>query len=207
MKEDPTRMEQYLTVTRMTVRQVEPETLGDVDPRDLGSDVNEANVILDQIINMGQKVWKIVEDNKPVVNVSWTPADALPTGVQGWTSLESWQPPRQVAYQVSYENGFGMDVVDFTYRLIYTPGGSFQGKGKYLTRIAALAKDLDVSWGYTFNATGTVPSVVNAGTSSSPLAAAEVLVDWSIDTALKHSQSSRSYYVRGDGLFLPLDSD
>ncbi|MCC7442971.1 MAG: hypothetical protein IT285_15165, partial [Bdellovibrionales bacterium] len=206
LKTDPDRAVPYLTIARVRVERLPDEDLaGPAETsRDLGQDLDEADLILDKIINMGRKVWAIVEENRPVVNVSWAPADAVPAGLQGWDTLTGWQAPRAVAYRVVYENLFGIDVIDFTYRILYTPGGSYEGKGRYLTRIVALAQNLEVAWGYTFNASGTVPSVTNAGSSTAPLAAAELLVQWSIDTAVKHSQGSYSYYVRGDGTFQEL---
>ncbi len=50
----------------------------------------------------------------------------------------------------------------------------------------------------------TIPSVTNAGTTQSPIAAAEVLVKWDVDTVINHEEQSADYYVRGDGTFQTL---
>lgn len=200
--------QKYLTLKSLTIQEVTDtgtQTLGVVD---LGpaSDIDEAEIILDKIINMGKKIWAIVEANKPVVNVTTDTANAVPEGTKGWQSLQGWQAPKSKLFRITYENLYGMDVVDFQFRVLYTFGGNVNGKGRYLTNVTMVPANLDVSWGYTFNATGNVPSVTNAGTSAEPVAAMELLMKWSVDTVLKHSESTASFYVRGDGQFLNLSN-
>lgn len=166
--------------------------------------LDEAEVILDRIINMGKKIWKIIEANRPVVDYRSDTANALPQGAVAWQQLESWDAPRARIFKVAYENLYGSEVVTFKFRVLYTANGRVNGKGRYLTNVTIVPHELNVAWGYTFNAQGTVPSVVNAGTSREPVAAMELLMKWSVDTVLRHSESSASFYVRGDGEFLNL---
>jgi hypothetical protein len=172
----------------------------------VAGDFNVANVILDQIINMGKKVWAIIEANKPVVNVSTDTANALPEGVRGWQNLQGWQSPFSRLYHVSYKNVWGMKVVDLTYRVLFTYGGNVSGKGRYLANVTVVPSDLYVFWGYTFSLQASVPSVLNAGTSADPVASAQLLLNWKIDTALNHQQNSQSYNVKGDGTFTDLSN-
>jgi hypothetical protein len=169
-------------------------------------DLNEANVAIDQIINMGKKVWDIVEANRPVVNIQTDTANALPRGVETWQSLQGWQVPTSKVFRISYKNGFGSKVVDFSYRVLYTHGGNVNGKGAYLTNVTVIPANLEVLWGYTFNMKASVPSVTNVGTMSSPVGAAQMLIEWKVDTAVKHSQRTASYYMQGDGVFKDLSA-
>src|SRR6185437_16731122 len=97
-------------------------------------------------------------------------------------------------YQTTLKNVYGMTVVSFQYRVSYTAGGSYRGAGKYLTNVAVAPQDLYVAWGYTFNATASVPNITNAGTERAPVAGAQILVKWSIDTDMAHSEQSAGYY-------------
>lgn len=162
------------------------------------------NLILDKIINMGKKVWTLVEANKPVVNVQLNTANALPANLPSWQSLGGWQTPVSKVYRVSYKNMYGMNVVDFSYRILYTYGGNAKGKGRYLTHVTLVPHQLDVAWGFTFNAEAKIPSVVNAGTSEDPVGAMELMLSWKVNTVMKHSESTASYFVRGDGQFVDL---
>ena len=52
-------------------------------------------VLLDQVINIGAKLWDIIKQNAPVVNVSTSYAVAVPQWAQGdpaglnWTQLQA----------------------------------------------------------------------------------------------------------------------
>ena len=153
---------------------------------------------------MYKKVWAVVEENKPVVNIKEDRASALPEGAYNWRTLEGWATPKSRTYRVRYRNLYGMNVVNFAFRVIYTFGGSVNGVGKYLTNVTVVPAHLDVAWGYTFNAAVEVPYVTNAGTKTNPLAGMEVHLKWSVDTILKHNRMASSYYLRGDGLFKSL---
>jgi hypothetical protein len=168
---------------------------------DLISGANSAQVLLDSIVNLGKMIWALIEANKPVINISTHRAHALPEGLISWEQLSEWQVPVSKNFQATYQNFFGTTVVDFTYRLIYTYGGSFKGKGHYLTNILVIPSDLKVSAGYTFNAEVNFPGPVNLGTSENPIAGTEILVKWKVDHWWKHSEGSHSFFIRGDGAF------
>lgn len=185
----------------------------EVEPNDFDSFVapgmelpasEDTVVVVDKIINLGQKIWTIVEKNKPVVNWDTLTANALPSGLSTWSDLNGWMTPKAYVYSVSYKNVFRMTVVRFNFRVAYTPGGSYQGTGRYLTNIHVRPQELYVAWGYKFNAKAMVPSVTNAGTQASPIGGAEVLVEWTIDTVMSHVRGSAGAYVRGDGKFVDL---
>jgi hypothetical protein len=169
--------------------------------QDAATTTSVVNVILDNIINIGKKIWTLVDANRAVVNISSDRANALPQGMGNWEAMQEWKTPNSKLFHINYTNFYGMNVVDFTFRLVYTYGGTVNGKGLYLTQIGVLPAELLVRSGYTFNVQASVPSITNAGTLEAPMAAAEVLVNWSLDNYAKHIEGSQSYYVRGDGYF------
>jgi len=158
-----------------------------------------AVVQIDQIVNLGKKIWDLIKTGKPVVNVQVDVASGVPQGITDWRSLDGWQTPRSRLVRMSYKNGFDMDVVDFTYRMVYTYGGSFDGRGKYLSQVSVVPANLQVAWGYEFDAKTSVPNLVNVGTKADPMAGMEVLVQWKIQTVFKHEQNTHALFVRGDG--------
>jgi hypothetical protein len=168
------------------------------------SPIAEAEVILDQIVNLGKKIWSIVEANKPVVSFKNQTASALPKGVESWLDLDSWDNARAQTYRLVYKNLYGMTVVEFAYRIVYVAGGSYQGKGKYLAQITVYPETVDVAWGYKFSAEASIPTLLNHGTREAPVAGAEINVDWVIETPLKYSRNTTSYAVRGDGPMIAL---
>jgi|GEM_PF-1320261 len=166
------------------------------------ADENSAldQITWDQIINIGQKVWEIVQAGKPVVHMETPVAYALPRGLNCWTDLEHWQPPRTQIYEVKYKNGFGMEVVKFRFRLHYTYGGGKAERGQYLANVSVLPAELNVLWGYNFDANVEVQPAINLGSSENPIGGLELNVRWVVKTVLKESVNSFHFFVQGDGV-------
>lgn len=157
-----------------------------------------------EIVNLGLKIWKIIEDNKPVVNVRGMTAQALPSGITCWDQLEGWKIPISREYEVTYVNGFNMDVVKFNFRILFTYGGRFNGVGAYIANLSIMPEHLDVSWGYKFDAEVKVPYVVNLGTRENPVAGSQISLDWNVRTPLKDSRASVVFFVSGNGELVEL---
>ncbi len=169
-------------------------------------DGNDPFVIIDQIINLGQKIWAIVEANKPVVNIQTQYGTATPQGATHWSQLAGWRPPEGTIYGFTAKNAYGGKVVDVKYQVLRTCGGNYNGKGKYLTAVTIQPLTVDVLWGYKFNLSVEIPdsSVVNVGTTQDPVAAMQPVVKWTIATVIKSSDGRSAYYLQGDGLFKEL---
>lgn len=167
--------------------------------------LDEANIFLDVIINMGQKIWNIVEAGRPVVNIRTDMANALPQGLFCWAHLSGWTPTQSKVYRVTYENLYGIEVVDFAFRVVYTTGGNLNGKGKYITNTTVIPAMLNVAWGYTFNALTEVPTVFNSGTKEDPVAGMQLNIKWQINTVLLHNEQTEVFYVGGDGALKHLE--
>ncbi|MBI5199943.1 MAG: hypothetical protein HY925_00015 [Elusimicrobia bacterium] len=160
-------------------------------------------VVVDHIINIGRKIWTIVEENRPVVDVKTQYAAAVPEGITHWAQLTGWDTPKATVYGFLAKNAYGGKMVDVKYAVTRTTGGAFKGKGRYLTGVTIEPLRVEVGWGYRFTMTAEVPSVTNADkTGDDPLAGMMVNIKWRIQTPLKDSQGTGVYYVRGDGLFV-----
>jgi hypothetical protein len=172
------------------------------EPRGLDRLLGElevVDVIVDKVISIGTKVWKLVEDNKPVVSVSTLKTSVLPQGARDWRQLSGWKAPQSRVYRIAYKNLYGMTVIDYSFRINYTAGGSVKGTGQYLSNISVNTANLEVLWGYRFNASVEAGQALNMGRTGRPIAGQELTVKWEINTAIKHSQSSASYFIRGTG--------
>src|SRR5690606_26002003 len=150
----------------------------------------DGKIDLGTIISIGEKIWAIIEKNKPVVVQNYTAVSAVPQGVKNWDELEGWSEPSVRTYKLVYTNKFKQNVVEFTYRVAYTYGGSYNGKGKYLSRVEIDHSLLNVAWGYKFSAGGEALNITNAGSKENPMAAMEIRLNWAVDTVLKHSDES-----------------
>lgn len=161
----------------------------------------DAGIILGSIINGGSRLWKVVSDNKPAVDVSARYAAALPAGTRGWASMEGWRPPKGDVYALTAKNLYGITVINVRYQVLRTYGGSFHGRGKYLTAVTIEPSLVEVAWGYRLEMDALVPDegVVNTGTTDDPVAAMTIQLAWRVRTPIKDSQGRRLYFLQGDG--------
>ncbi len=166
-----------------------------------GNNGGDLIVILDKIINLGEKIFGIIERNKPVVNISVNYANAVPYGVTHWTQLAGWKPPKTKKYAFTAKNGYGTDVVKVVYQVHWTYDGNLKGKGKFLTGVTVEPIDVQVAWGYKVDLKAEVPdsTVANVGTSEDPIASMQVQLKWKIATVFKEINQKTIYYVQGDG--------
>nr|BFD58809.1 hypothetical protein CKG001_09160 [Bdellovibrio sp. CKG001]BFD62234.1 hypothetical protein BdHM001_09150 [Bdellovibrio sp. HM001]BFD67848.1 hypothetical protein HAGR004_28700 [Bdellovibrio sp. HAGR004] len=175
---------------------------------DIANEVNPLNaieLIVDQIINIGKKIFAVINAGKSVVNLKMDTANALPAGLTCWSDLHGWNVPQSKVYNVVYENGFGMAVVDFSYRVTYTAGGSADGVGKYITNATFMPANLSVAWGFNFDATAVIPSVFNTGTKRDPVAGMQMNMEWKATSPMAYEQATESYFVSGENKLIQLD--
>lgn len=162
-------------------------------------------LIVDQIINIGKKIFNVVEAGRPVVNIKMDTANALPRGLTCWADLSGWNRPASKVFNVKYQNALGMTVVDFSYRLTYTAGGSADGVGKYITNATFQPANVYVAWGFKFDATAEIPSVFNTGSKADPVAGMQMMLDWKVTSPLAHIQQAESYFVSGTNELVQLE--
>ena len=172
---------------------------------DIVNPLNAVELIVDQIINIGKKIFAVIDSGRPVVNLKIDTANALPKGLSCWSDLSGWNIPQSKVYNVQYENGFGMTVVDYSYRVTYTAGGSADGIGKYITNATFQPANVSVGWGFQLDATAVVPSVFNTGSKQDPVAGMQMNMEWKVTSPVSHEQSVESYFVSGENKLIQLD--
>jgi hypothetical protein len=166
--------------------------------------VGEVLMVARELIAFGKEVYKIIEAGKPVVTIGdTTPISVLPKNAKGKYieafDLENWKMPKSKKYRVVAKNGFGMKTITFDFMLIFTYGGSYDGRGAYITGAEVASTDVSVSWGYSLDADFKVQSIVNQGSKENPVAAAVLQIDYKMSTVLKESRSSKKFMINGLG--------
>ncbi len=161
---------------------------------------------ISNIVNLGEKIWTVIEKNQPVVDVTTKYANAVPSGITAWTQLQGWSRPATKKYSFSQKNGFGCEVVKVIYQVQYTHSGNLDGKGKFLTGVSIEPLSITAAWAYKVTLASEVPdsTIANVGTSTDPVASMQVQLRWTTHTALKDMTCKAIYYVQGDGLLQEL---
>jgi hypothetical protein len=169
-----------------------------------GNPLDQVEVIVDQIINIGKKIFAVVQAGKPVVNIKLDTANALPKGLTCWSDLTGWNVPESKVYQIDYTNGLGMNVVSFAYRVTYTAGGSVNGTGKYITNATFMPANVSVAWGFNLDAQAAIPSVFNTGTKEAPVGGMQMNMAWKVTSPVLERQMTESYFVSGENKLIKL---
>lgn len=152
------------------------------------------------IISIGRQLWDIVVANNATNNYQDMAMSALPEGAKSPRDLSRWNRPHYVNQEVLYRNGLGMDVVKMKYKVLYTPGGRYQGKGRYLANVSIHPGETYVRWGFHFGAQVQIADPVNVGTDEDPIAGAQVSLNWTVKPSVGSVQQGREiYFVQGDG--------
>lgn len=154
---------------------------------------------INSIVNIGKTLWTIVKENKPVVNMQTDHVSAIPGNVKNVYALNNWSTPRTRTYQIVYQNGFGSNVLEFVYRIVFSHSGNLDEKGHYIANAAIYPVHLKVAWGYSFNAETFVPPAVNLSSKENPVAGLEMHLGWKLETPIQHTQRTVSAFLDGTG--------
>jgi hypothetical protein len=171
------------------------------DTGDIMDPLNTVEMVVDKIINIGKKIWNIVQAGKPVSNIKTDVATALPMGAKCWTDLGNWQMPQSKVYQASFVNGWGSEVVKISYRVLWLPGGQVNGVGNYIGYATITPVNVEVSWGFTLNATVSIPTVFNMGSKTAPVGGMQMTMQYRVESALTTIDQAQAFFVDGRGNF------
>jgi hypothetical protein len=171
-------------------------------------DIGQVLVSIEKIVNIASKIWQIIKDNAPVVNIDTKYATAYPEGVTAATQLAGWSRPKSYVYGFYAENIYGVTTIDVKYKVTYTYNGAYKGMGRYLTAVTVVPEKAQVSWGYRFHMSASVPdsSIANVGTDADPVAAMQLKLNWTMASALKQVDGASVYYVEGNGYYQEIAS-
>ena len=162
------------------------------------ADLAEANVVLDQIINMGKKIWDIVKANQPVTNVQFDFANALPKGLTSSAELSNFSDIQSTSVRLWGTNPYGMTVYDVTLTTVHQFGGQYEGKGRYLETVSVIPSNLSVLWGYTVDYKVTSVSALNVGTTLNPVSSLALRAKFKVSTVIQSNETNTVYQFRGD---------
>lgn len=224
--------EEYLTITSMNVSRVSKDVLNqevlehvstkqlvgnrDVNqlpgmPNKMGmvslTNVGQVLAVAQGVVALGESVYSLVQKGKPSNKTTYAPISVLPRNGNELVDIfetEEWKAPKRYTYQITYTNGFNMDVVKFRYSVIYAYGGKYNGAGAYLTAAQIIPESVTTLFGFDFSATLKLGGVMNHGKKADPLAGAILTLQYTVETVLQASVETLNYHITGNGGFKKL---
>lgn len=168
-----------------------------------GPGMGEVIMVTKDLVALGKEIYQFIADNQPVVTVDSTPVSVLPRDLKGAPiealALSNWRAPKVSKFKVVAKNYLGMTPVSFEFMLIYSYGGQYDGRGAFITGAQVKPTNISVTWGYTLDATFSVNSITNMGSTENPLATATLMLDYQIKTIMKETRSNRTFFISGQG--------
>lgn len=180
-----------------------PNKSGQVDTENVGKVISLGR----ELVALGEDIYRLVQKGKPVNKTSYAPISVVPRTSDGYVDIldtEGWKMPTKATYQVTYQNLYGMDVVKFRYSVIFSYGGSYMGKGAYITAAQVVPESVETLFGFTFTATMKLSGIQNHGTKENPVAGAILAMEHTVETVMKASLETSSFHITGRGGFKEL---
>ena len=161
-------------------------------------DLGVIDATLDHIINIGKKVWAVVVAGKPVMNVKFDFATAMPKGITAASELHGFSDLQFKSFEYAGTNTYGFEVFKVQYTVVYQYAGAFGGKGAYIASASIVPQNVSVLWGYSLGMNVDNVSVSNLGTSESPVAGMNLMANIKVSTVLKAVEINELFAIRGD---------
>ncbi len=167
------------------------------------SEISSAIAVARDLIALGEEFYALVEKGKPVSNIDVTPISVLPRNEDGSAvdelATESWEIPKSKRYGMTLKNLYGMKVVDMVFNLNFSYGGSYDGRGKFLKGVQITVDNLKLAWGYNFDASFKLVSIINMGTADDPIAGATIQMSYAVSTIMSRKEMTKTFFITADG--------
>lgn len=167
------------------------------------ANIGQAIAIANELIALGERVYEIVKKGKPVLTTSYAPISVLPKDSSGNAvdifQTSNWSMPKTRKVKLQYKNLYGASVVSFDYTVLFVHSGKYNGKGAYLTSVQVVPSNINVSWGFEFDATMKLVGLQNHGSVESPVAGAIVQMSYRASSVLKVIETNDQFHVTGRG--------
>ena len=171
------------------------------------SNVNNVIMAMDKLVAIGQKIIPIISQgiayvtNSPMTAISVVPVELSKEKVDG--TMENWSLPKTNHFEINYPNALGMIVAKFVYSVTYQHGGTYQGKGQFLTGIRSAAQRINVVYGYNLDAKSKLVQISNIGKNGNVVAGAMIEMEYTVKNFSRQITTVDSFFLTGDGRIIP----
>lgn len=155
------------------------------------------------IVALGEDIYKLVIKGKPVVATTYAPVSVVPKINKEPVDpmdLENMSMPKARSFELVYKNLYGIKVVQFKYTVIFTYGGTYDGKGAYISGAQIVPASINALFGFDFSANMKVGGISNLGTRVNPVASAILLMDYTVSNVFQSNSKVDNIFITGKGV-------
>ena len=162
--------------------------------------------VIGGLMEVSNGAMRLVEEGRPVVGVQSQSMSVIPKDASGnlveALNLSGWEAPVKAGtYTIRAKNLLGITRVRMDFEVNFTPGGSLDGKGKYITGVQLRPVSISAGLGFGADTSYEVQSIQNIGTSENPIAAVVLVLNTRVYTMVQEFRKSQAFFISGDGDF------
>ncbi len=156
------------------------------------------------MVALGEAIYELVKKGKPsnvteYAPISVVPRDPMTKEIADVFDLEGFSMPVERNFVAKVKNGTGKEVVNFSYKVVYSYGGSYNGAGKYLTNVLIVPSAVKTTFGWDFNATMKLSGMMNHGTKADPVAGVMVTIKYQMNSWSSAFERNDTIHITGRG--------
>ena len=178
-----------------------------IPPRSLDDRINTGGKIIQtarDMVALGEAIYDLVKKGKPTNVTEYAPISVVPRDPMTKEhvdpfDLEGFSMPVEKNFVTSIKNGFGHEVVRFSYKVLYSYGGSFNGKGQYLANVIIVPGSIKTTFGWDFSATMKLSGIMNHGSKENPIAGIMVTVKYQMNSWITAFERNDTIHINGNG--------
>lgn len=207
----------FYSIAEMSVTEIPQGNLPDSDSMMQGYSNDQKMVQVDpleragrvisiarDLVALGEDIYRLVIKGKPSNTTSYAPISVVPRvngEIVDILDTDRWTAPVKRTFKVVYKNTYGVEVVQFTYSVLYSYNGSYDGKGAYLTSVQIIPERVRTLFGFDFTATMKLGGIVNQGTRANPIAGATLLMEYTVSSLVVAHNQTETFFINGRGSF------
>lgn len=208
------------TISKVEVKEIPAKAFTDKEIFALQEAFSTQKMVMDQVnpldqagkvitmgkdlVALGESVYQLVIKGKPTNTTKYAPISVIPkvgTEPVDIFETENWKMPVKKTFEVTYTNIYGIKVIKFRYSVIFSYGGTYNGKGAYLTAAQVIPEYADTMFGFDFTATMKLGGIQNQGKRDNPIAGATLLMEYSAQSVMKVITRVDTFFITGRGGF------
>jgi hypothetical protein len=166
--------------------------------------VGEVIAIGKELVALGESIYTLVQKGKPNITTDFSPINVVPKDATTRQpvdpmDLEGSSDPVRRQYVMTVKNVLGHTLVSFKYKLIFSYGATYDGRGRYVQNAMIIPVDIWVIYGWDVNASMKLLGITNKGTRENPVASAHMAIRFNARSVLTNIDSTDEISVDGLG--------
>lgn len=156
------------------------------------------------VVALGEAIYELINKGRPKITTTYAPISVIPKDpttkeVVDFADMEGFSMPVEKRFLAKVKNMANQEVVNFEYRLMYSYGGSYNGKGKYLTGVIIIPGNIRAKKGWNIDSSMSLSGIMNHGTKENPVAGAIITIKYSLSSMFSAFERNDTIHITGNG--------